>query len=131
MQTLKRKWQNFKTYRKLDELWSAYKERTPSESNPKSIQSLLSLSEFLDALKEALSYHESHSEGKSQIEQVFGNCGELLSAIVASLNYFLKNTKQASESQNSALINKILEVLIFSIRTEKFKKTVESSSEGC
>lgn len=122
MQTLKRKWQNFKTHRQLQELWQDYKAKCPvsgsiSSQNPSDLQSLF---DFLESLKTAVQQIESSSGREAQIDGIFGDSEELLLILTSFLQDadFLK-----SMSSSLPLIYKTIELLT---RSPKSKPQTES-----
>jgi hypothetical protein len=132
MQTLKRKWQNFKTYRQLHEQWAGLKGTgTADNLTPCFTPSRLeSLSKFLESFKNAGVQLEATSDRKGQIDQIFGDCGEVLSFLLTHLKHFLINPDALGTQQAiSMFLNPILEVLELLERSEKYRKTLETSQD--
>ena len=128
MQTLKRKWQNFKSYRQLHELWNEYKSTITPEISPPvpKIKNLNKLLEFLESFKTAMPQSESSSDRKAQTEEIFGDCTELLEVLLSFLKYFLENSDPPGTHANIYdFLTGILEVLELLSRSERYKKGVE------
>lgn len=131
MQTLKRKWLNFKTYRQLHELWNDYKITISPEvsSLGAKLSNLSKLLEFLSAFKLAACELDA-SERKGQTEKIFGDCTELIEVLLGFLRYFNESTDgQCAQSNMAELLTSIIEVLDSLAHIEKHRKTIENASE--
>ena len=134
MQTLKRKWQNFKAHRQLQELWQDYKSKCQSSANPPTSkpEEFQTLLDFLESLKTAIEQIENSSGRETQIDDIFGDVDELLNILLS----LLKDSDILRPIGGSLLnVFKILEFLSRSVRfkqnfsCEEFNWVVLSSIE--
>lgn len=131
MQTLKRKWQNFKTCRHLHDMWSDYISKSSSEpsSSLGRFSNFQSLSEFVESLKTALDSLEL-SSGRRQIDSVFSESADLLRVLLFFLKTFLEIPDFFTSSpSNSENLNNVILGLEILAKSEKFTKIIENAPE--
>ncbi|CAG9316590.1 unnamed protein product [Blepharisma stoltei] len=127
MQSIRRKWQNFRTYRRLQELWNEYKALASIDTK---IKDLAPLSNFLDSFQNAVKEFYNSSDRRAQIEQIFGDCTELLDLLFQHLKHYLEEEGLQPNEQNLGIfLNKLLEALELLVRSEHYRKYVERSPE--
>ena len=130
MQVLRQKWQNFRTYRRLQELWQDYKSIAQYDLLRSKQKDLTQLTKFLDTFKQAVFDLYSSSDHQNQIEKIFGDCGELLDSLLEHLKLYMQDGSiQTSEQNLSTFLNKILEVLELLVRSPKYREYVEESPD--
>lgn len=117
------KWKNYKTYKKLQNLWADYKKSLSLKPND---QSLVILNEFLDSCKKSLQVVMQNQENQGKIQEIFVDCDDL----VAQLMNYVKVSNGGGHDQ-SVLVDdmafKVLEVLGVIMKDRKYKKQLESS----
>lgn len=126
MELIINKFKNIQTYRKLNSLWSQYKQVAHLENNT---ETYIRLKKFLDhAQKTIQEYIEKH-DNKLKIEEIICESSDVLSTLFEYIHNYQKVCQD--QNQNLQLIheimNQVLELADFILSDAKYRKQLENS----
>jgi hypothetical protein len=129
MEVVKKKWQKFKTYRRVRKLWNEYKAVAQIESKDISIV-WAKLNAFLDDF--VVSYKDFANDPNNQgfnvnLDKIYGDCSQILLSLLDVVEKEAEKGPNSQESLIADLINKALSVAELILRDEKYRLIVKET----
>lgn len=129
MEVVKKKWQKFKTYRRVRKLWNEYKAVAQIESKDISIV-WAKLNAFLDDF--VVSYKDLANDPNSQgfnvnLDKIYGDCSQILLSLLDVVEKEAEKGPNSQENLIADLINKALSVAELILRDEKYRLIVKET----